>query len=208
MNNNLSNENDASIMDGSLKVTQQQTTHSHSKRGGVGWVSTELHLHAAQNWMDFTVLKIMSVGAGTLFDFDRNDNCHVSIEDDLRHCCIDIDMCTTSLFWLGLIKENSSTNNHSILSRKFNTFSQGEQKLLLIASCIAQRPSIIILDEPCQGLDIWNRARVLGLMNVICESTDMALVYITHHEEELMDGIDRVLRLEDGKIVYCGERLS
>lgn len=204
MNKNLSDINDALIADGLLKVVTEQHCH-HSKRGGVGWVSTELHLHAANKWKDRSLVEILTVGAGTLFDLDRSKECKSQDSNDL----IDIDMCTIAMQWLGLIDMSESANtNHPFFSRKFSTLSQGQQKLLLLASSIAQRPSLLILDEPCQGLDVWNRSRVLGLVDAICKTTDMSLIYITHHEEELIDGIDNVLRLEDGKVVHCGARLK
>ena len=190
-------------MDGSLAV-MHQTRHNHSKRGGVAWVSTELHLHASENWKDRSVIDIMSVGAGNLFLIDKNKHCSDSINDDFHNFAVNMEACTIALRWMDLLDESS--NDKHILSRKFSTLSQGQQKLLLLASSIAQRPSLLILDEPCQGLDVWNRARVLRLVDAICEATDMALIYITHHEEELIDGISKVLRLEDGKVAYCGDK--
>lgn len=199
----LDSNNDATIMDGSLAVTTQQQSHEYSKRGGVGWVSTELHLHAAKNWMDRTVADIMCIGPDTLFDLDRDNRNNKDRTNNL----VDLKAAIAALQWVGLVERfPPNNNNHAFLWRKFSTLSQGQQKLLLLASSIAQRPSLLILDEPCQGLDIWNRAQVLGLLDLICENTDMALIYITHHEDELIRGIDKVLRLEDGKAVYCGVR--
>ena len=190
-------------MDGSLTVTTQQQSDQYSKRGGVGWVSTELHLHAAKNWMDRSVVEIMRIGPGPLFDLDRDNRNNV---DRMNHL-VDLEAVITALQWIGLIeKTRSNNNNHAFLRRKFSNLSQGQQKLLLLASSIAQRPSLLILDEPCQGLDVWNRTKVLELLDLICENTDMALIYITHHEDELISGIDKMLRLEDGKAVYCGVR--
>jgi len=93
----------------------------------------------------------------------------------------------------------------SILSRPFNTLSQGQQKLILIAAGIALRPSLLILDEPCQGLDHLNRCRVLGLLQRLCETnSSMGLIYITHHLEEVMPCITHVLHLEKGNTVFQG----
>ena len=204
MHTDLTDVSDATIVDGSLKVTQQQS-HDHVKRGGVGWVSTELHLHAAENWLDYSVSEIMAIGSATLFNLDRNK--HNRMDVISRNSLIDMKTCSITLQWLGLI-ENTMPNyyNHPFFARKFGSLSQGQQKLLLIASSIAQRPSLLILDEPCQGLDVWNRMHVLDLLQLLCENTDMALVYITHHEEELIGGIDKALRLESGKIVHCEQR--
>lgn len=168
-------------------------------------MSTELHLHAARHWMDRTLLEILSVGAGTLFNLDKS-NCHDSNIDSINEF-IDIETCSVVLQWLGVEKKSASpSTTDTMLLRKFGTLSQGEQKLLLLASAISQRPSLLILDEPCQGLDVLNRACVLGLIDAICKTTNMSLLYITHHEEELIDGIDKVLRLEQGQVVQCGAR--
>jgi ABC-type molybdenum transport system ATPase subunit/photorepair protein PhrA len=99
--------------------------------------------------------------------------------------------------WLGL-------DEHQ-LSRHFAELSQGEQKLVLIGSAIAKRPKLLIIDEPLQGLDLFHRRRVLGLVESICRSTDVSLIYVTHHFEELIPSITRVLHLNEGKSVYNGE---
>ena len=187
------NEHDAIVSDGSLVVTpsmSHEITKPKSKRGGLGWVSTELHLHAAHNWGDRTVLDFLTSG--------------ISPEKD-GSWKVEADIAITAAGWLGLLKDSSlQSNNHPFLSRSFSTLSQGEQKLLLIASAIAQRPSLLVLDEPCQGLDLWNRGHVLGLVERICLATDMSLVYVTHHNEELIPSIKQRLSLEDGKVAYCG----
>jgi len=101
--------------------------------------------------------------------------------------------------WLGM-------DEQAKLSRPFSQLSQGEQKLILIASAIASRPELLVLDEPCQGLDLLNRHRVLGLVERLCKATDMSLIYITHHLEELVPSITHVLHLQDGTSVYNGTR--
>jgi molybdate transport system ATP-binding protein len=99
--------------------------------------------------------------------------------------------------WLGV-------GNPYVLDKTFSKLSQGQQKLILIASALAQRPPLFVLDEPCQGLDLRNRQRLLGMVERICQATDMSLVYITHHFEELLPSVTHVLHLKDRKDVYNG----
>lgn len=193
---------DAVIVDGSLSVTKECTTKQF-KRGGISWVSTELHLHAAHNWTSKTVLEILMTGAASLFNKDTHTQQSSNILSDENNV-VDLDIAMTAANWLGLL--DTSTNNDTFLSRSFGTLSQGQQKLLLIASAIAQRPSLLILDEPSQGLDLWNRGHVLALVEMMCQVTDMGLVYVTHHEEELIPSIGHRLCLDDGKVTYCGVR--
>ena len=199
MNDNRRNvindsKHDAVVSNGSLSVAPS-----------IGWVSTELHLHATHNWGDKTVKEILLSGASFLFNADRNNE-HGSNDSN---CCnkntLDVDIALTAARWFGLLSR-PATISHPFLSRRFSTLSQGEQKLLLAASAIAQRPSLLVLDEPCQGLDMWNKATVLSLVEKICHTTDMSLLYVTHHEDELIPAIEYRLCLEDGQATYCGMR--
>ena len=105
-------------------------------------------------------------------------------------------MVTAVASWLSL--------DESLLSRPFSTLSQGQQKLVLIGAAVASRPDILVLDEPCQGLDLLHRNRVLGLVERICQATDLCLIYITHHPEEVIPSISHVLHLANGSPVYDG----
>ena len=201
LNNNLqdANKHDANITNGSLNVLPSVISN---KRGGVAWVSTELHLHASHNWGHLTVEDIILFGTSFLFNADRNKNKQTTKDTNMD----DYNTAATALNLIGLIKENQIEDivDHPFLSRLFSTLSQGEQKLLLIASAIGQRPEILILDEPCQSLDIWNRGRILAIVEKLCRVTDMSLLYITHHEEELIPSITHRLSLDDGKVMHCG----
>ena len=107
------------------------------------------------------------------------------------------DIAQQAADWLGVGESH-------VLDKTFSKLSQGQQKLLLIASALAQRPPLLVLDEPCQGLDLRNRQRLLGMVERICQATDMSLVYITHHFEELLPSVTHVLHLKDRKDVYNG----
>ena len=80
--------------------------------------------------------------------------------------------------------------------RPFTRLSYGEKRLALIVRAMVKSPELLILDEPCQGLDRANREMVLALMEGIGEQTTTGLIYITHHEEEMIPCIDHILRLE------------
>jgi molybdate transport system ATP-binding protein len=79
--------------------------------------------------------------------------------------------------------------------KPFNRLSYGEKRLVLIVRAMIKSPELLILDEPCQGLDRSNRDLVLALMESIGSGGSTGLIYITHHEEELIPCINRVLRL-------------
>jgi molybdate transport system ATP-binding protein len=80
--------------------------------------------------------------------------------------------------------------------RAFNRLSYGEKRLMLIVRAMVKSPELLILDEPCQGLDRSNREMVLALMQSIGSGGSTGLIYITHHQEELIPCISHVLKLE------------
>ncbi|MEH6491192.1 molybdate ABC transporter ATP-binding protein ModF [Halopseudomonas sp.] len=78
----------------------------------------------------------------------------------------------------------------------FNKLSYGDQRLLLIARAMVKHPPLLILDEPCLGLDDMNRQLVLALIEKICQGSETTVLYVNHHAEDRIAGIERYLKLE------------
>lgn len=77
----------------------------------------------------------------------------------------------------------------------FNQFSYGDQRLLLIARAMVKHPALLILDEPCFGLDDMNRQLVLALIEKICAGSETTVIYVNHHAQDKIDGIESHLSL-------------
>jgi molybdate transport system ATP-binding protein len=77
----------------------------------------------------------------------------------------------------------------------FDQLSYGQRRLILIARAVVKAPRILVLDEPCQGLDPRNRRRIGRMLEVIA-TTGTTLLYATHHRHELPCCISRVLVLD------------
>ena len=77
----------------------------------------------------------------------------------------------------------------------FNQLSYGDQRLLLIARAMVKHPPLLILDEPCLGLDDMNRQRILALIEKICAGSETSVIYVNHHPEDRINGIDNYLSL-------------
>ncbi len=88
--------------------------------------------------------------------------------------------------------------------KKYSVLSQGERRRVLIGRALMSRPEILILDEPCSGLDILSREEVLELMDDLKENTH--LLYVTHHIEEITEAITHVALVCDGELVATGEK--
>lgn len=77
----------------------------------------------------------------------------------------------------------------------FTQLSHGDKRLLLIARAMVKHPPLLILDEPCLGLDDMNRRLVLALIERISASGNTTVLYVNHHTEDKVIGIERQLAL-------------
>ena len=91
--------------------------------------------------------------------------------------------------WLALLGMSDRANE------PYNKLSYGDQRLLLIARAMVKHPPLLILDEPCLGLDEMNRQLVLALIERICAGTKTSVIYVNHHPEDKIAGIDNYLQL-------------
>ncbi|CEG48859.1 abc transporter [Plasmopara halstedii] len=92
---------------------------------------------------------------------------------------------------------------NSVHARSLSQLSQGEQKLVLIARTLAACPNLLILDEITHGLDPFNRAHVLRVIETIGQHAAQLthMVLITHHEEEITPCFSSIFEIKDNQIV-------
>lgn len=83
--------------------------------------------------------------------------------------------------------------------------SGGQQQRVAIARALASKPAILLADEPTGNLDSKTSQDVLGLLKVTGEKFGQTIVMITHNEE-IAQLADRIIRIEDGRIVKGGEK--
>ncbi len=80
--------------------------------------------------------------------------------------------------------------------RIFNRLSYGEQRMMLLARSMVKVPQILILDEPCQGLDRTNRQRILDAIEVIGHHSETNIIYVTHYHHEIPTCMTHMLKFE------------
>ncbi len=78
--------------------------------------------------------------------------------------------------------------------------SGGQQQRVAIARALAAKPAIILADEPTGNLDSKTSQDVLSLMKITSQKFAQTMVMITHNEE-IAQTADRIVRIEDGRIV-------
>lgn len=90
--------------------------------------------------------------------------------------------------------------------RMYYTLSQGEKQKVIIARALMCSPRLLILDEPCIGLDIFARENFLSLVEQICNMKNSpTLLYVSHHIEEITPSFQHILFLKEGKIHSAGK---
>ena len=89
--------------------------------------------------------------------------------------------------------------------RLYAELSTGEARRVLIARALVNRPQALLLDEPSTGLDLVARGHLLEMMRDLARQ-DITLVLVTHHIEEIVPEIGRVVLLQGGRVLIDGPR--
>jgi molybdate transport system ATP-binding protein len=97
--------------------------------------------------------------------------------------------------WMRLLSLGDLRN------RRLTQLSTGQQRMILLARALIKNPPMLILDEPCQGLDGEQTERFRVLITTICETFNTTLIYVSHYRQELPGCIDHFLQLDRGAIV-------
>ena len=85
--------------------------------------------------------------------------------------------------------------------------SQGERQRVLIGRSLMAKPRVLILDEPCAGLDPAAREHFLQFLQRLgAQKNSPTLVLVTHHVEEIMPVFSHLLVLKNGRVLATGEK--
>ncbi len=94
-----------------------------------------------------------------------------------------------------------------LADRPWRFLSQGERQRVLIGRALMTKPELLILDEPCAGLDPVAREQFLQFLERLSHDVGSpSLVLVTHHVEEIMPGFSHVLVLKGGRVLAAGAK--
>jgi iron complex transport system ATP-binding protein len=93
----------------------------------------------------------------------------------------------------------------ALAEQPFGTLSQGERKKVLLARTMMASPDLLILDEPCAGLDLYERERFLTALSDL-SAQKLSMLYVTHHIEEIVPVFTHVALMAQGQIVASGQK--
>jgi iron complex transport system ATP-binding protein len=93
----------------------------------------------------------------------------------------------------------------NLRDQEFGVLSQGEQQKVLIARARMTKPYLIILDEPCAGVDPGARENFLATLQSVGKQKKIpSLIFVTHHVEEILPLFRNTLVLKEGKVLHAG----
>jgi len=94
-----------------------------------------------------------------------------------------------------------------LADRPWRVLSQGERQRVLIGRALMAKPRVLILDEPCAGLDPAAREHFLQFIQRLGQHKNApTLILVTHHVEEIMPVFSHVLVLRGGKVLAAGKK--
>jgi molybdate transport system ATP-binding protein len=83
-----------------------------------------------------------------------------------------------------------------LADRSFREISGGEQRLVLIGRAMVKNPELLILDEPCQGLDSVQTEHLKTVLDYLASNSEMTLLYVSHYDRDIPSCVNQTLTLK------------
>lgn len=94
------------------------------------------------------------------------------------------------------------------LDRNPLKLSNGEKRLVVIASSIAHNPRLIILDEPTVGLDAENKKNIINIIKKLRDEYSKTIIVISHDVDLLIKFADNIAVLDHGELILSGKKMD
>lgn len=140
----------------------------------IGYVSPELHLY-----FEYSVTCFQAIASGLFDTIGLFRQLNEEQEEQV-------------LQWMKLLQ--LLPKQHILL----RNLSAGEQRLVLLARALVKNPPLLVLDEPCQGLDDEQRLSFKQLLEITGSHFQTTLIYVSHYREEIPSIVTKHLRLQNG----------
>ncbi len=141
----------------------------------IGWVSPELQIH-----FDDSISCFEAVGSGFYDTIGLHESLTARQRARTRQCL-------------------AQFNLESFAQTPLFALSAGLQRMVLLARALVKEPTLLILDEPCQGLDSAHRRAFVETVDELLGRGGVTAIYVTHRTDEIPRRINRILRLSQGK---------
>ena len=139
----------------------------------IGFVSPELH------WYYDKTISVYNTIASGFFD---TIGVYKKLNEEQQHIVEE---------WLSFLNIGAKAQ------QQLHTISTSQQRLALLARALVKNPPLLILDEPCQGLDEQQVTDFVALVDDLCKRSDKTLIYVSHYENEIPRCVENVMLLEN-----------
>lgn len=163
----------------------------------IGFVSSELHLYFLRGKGIFNTIPGIDNGSretySTLSCLDvivSGFNDEVGLVTEPSEYQLNI-----ARQWLGIL------GLERLEKGLFAYASLGEQRSILLARALVKFPSLLILDEPLQGLDDQQTAYFKALLDQICKTLGTTMIYVSHYKDEIPDCVEHVIEISQGEVI-------
>ena len=141
----------------------------------IGYISPELHWY-----FDTSVTCYQTIGSGFFDTVGLYKKLNTQQHNILQQ-------------WLDFLHLSHVAN------KPLNSISTGQQRLILLTRALVKNPPLLVLDEPCQGLDEQHKNEFVHLVDELCEKFNKTLIYVSHYDNEIPQCIDHVMELQNNK---------
>ena len=120
---------------------------------------------------------------------------------------------------VGLFKKLSAAQHSNILQwldflqlshvskKPLHSIPASLQRMILLARALVKNPPLLILDEPCQGLDHNQSVQFVSLINHVCSGSTRTLIYVSHDMSNVPKCVERVFELtSEGQKIYAARK--
>jgi len=115
-----------------------------------------------------------------------------------RHCSRE--QCEIARNWAGFFRLDH------LIEKRFDHLSYGQQRMVLLARAMVKSPELLILDDPCDGLDPVNREKILDVVERIGAETSTDIIYVTHRAREVLACMTHLMIMDKGRVTKQGAR--
>jgi molybdate transport system ATP-binding protein len=165
----------------------------------IGYISPELHIFFLRNGTHTESIEFTS-GIQQLNHFSQSEiNCFEVVASGFNDQVGSSQQITERQqqqvnYWMELL------NVLHLKKQVFYKTALGEQRLILLARALVKNPAVLILDEPCQGLDKVQTNRFLQLIDFVCLHFQKTMIYVSHYQKEIPSCVTKFLSLENGNV--------